>query len=598
MLIFKEKIVIWILIFCCFFLNSCTIKNYKEKIVCLGAGWEIPPAFNGNPWSMGGQTGLNWFVFEPLFFYVPLTGKFMPQLGLKFQEQDNNKTIIINLRKNVFWQNGIQFSAKDVACTFYLMWLHNLISKLKDIEIIDQSTIKIKLIEPLTPREKVIILTQPINSPYHLYGKWFKNLNELMKKSANFFKKQKLTEDELVQRKYIETAKKKIRESLYKFRPEFPCGTGPFKYKVITNSEAILVKNLSYWNVKQVNINKVKVIRWPSNEVIWASLISGDLDVVHPATPYDVTQRILELNPKIKLVTVTDFKEYGFIFNLRKEPMKDINFRKAFAYIIDKDMLRKVSYYYGKTTQNYNTGIIETLKNKWLNKNFVDKYFTKYTYNPEVASEILQKAGYKKDKQGFWHMPSGKQIKIEIITYSGNTDWVIGAEVAVNQLREFGIFAEVRTIEPSLIGSLLMNGKFDIAAQFTTDMSKSVNPLTSYNSIFSNKGMLKKITSFPEKVKSFNNTSVNVGTLVNQLFRASTLEEKKEIIKHLAYITNEYLPYYSIYEKQLMIFVQEGKRVYNWPQNSDPIWSAATCGAEFLYSHLIGSGTVKSIFTR
>ncbi|MER3467236.1 MAG: hypothetical protein C4312_01120, partial [Thermoflexus sp.] len=37
----------------------------RPREFVLGTGWEVPPAYHGNPFAPGGVGGAWWFVFQP-----------------------------------------------------------------------------------------------------------------------------------------------------------------------------------------------------------------------------------------------------------------------------------------------------------------------------------------------------------------------------------------------------------------------------------------------------------------------------------------------------------------------------------------------------
>ena len=562
------------LVFVLAFFNGCSEAPSRERVFCLGSNWEIPPAFNGNPWSPGGQTGLSWFAYDSLFFYVPLTAEYFPKLASSVEFLENGEKMRLHLRTGVVWQDGAAFSAKDVETTFLIMWLHGQMWKMSEVRVIDDASLEVSFWAPLSASEKVQILTYPMNSPDHLvdvvaspsrnpFAAAAERARPLVTTAAGLFSlNRQLTPDEMVAANHLEGIKKSIREELYAFRPPMPLGTGPFAFKLVTSSEAVLTKFSKYWNHENVRIDQVKVIRWPSNEVMWAALIAGEIDIAHPATPYDVTEQILKLNPKMKLVTVTDLKEFGFIFNLRKKPTSDIAFRKAVAYILDKDEIRKTAYFYAQTVADSNPGIIQSLKEKWLDRAFQERNFTRFSKNVGKAVQILQDAGYVKDQEGFFQCPGGEELSIEILTQAGATDWILGGEVAANQLRAAGIRATVMIKEAPVANSMLTTSNFSMAGWFGSDMSMFVHPSTVYERIYGSSGFVKKVSGLPNLLKSFDGIEYQTASMAEKIVRDPDLNvENKKIIEHLAWMTNEYLPFVSVYEKRLMIFLQDGKRV-------------------------------------
>jgi peptide/nickel transport system substrate-binding protein len=79
------------------------------------------------------------------------------------------------------------------------------------------------------------------------------------------------------------------------------------------------------------------------------------------------------------------------------------------------------------------------------------------------------------------------------------------------------------------------------------------------------------------------------------LGRTADFDEQKAIVEKLAYVTNEYLPYYSLYEKRMMLFLNDGTRVTGWPAEDDPIYSTCSGGIERMYKVLMQEGILQGV---
>jgi len=88
-----------------------------------------------------------------------------------------------------------------------------------------------------------------------------------------------------------------------------------------------------------------------------------------------------------------------------------------------------------------------------------------YKFAPEIATKLLEKNGFKKDKDGKWLMPDGKPWKISYMcgTVLSNHD-ARNAAAAVQQWKKFGIDAEVLSLEqndgPQALGDFDVSGNW------------------------------------------------------------------------------------------------------------------------------------------
>jgi len=268
----------------------------KPAVYRAAGGWTKPPAYHGNRFAPGGVGTAWWYVFEPLFYYVPATGEVITALAESIDEGKDAFTV--KLRQGVKWHDGKPFTSKDVWTTFQLRYLQRaeIWKFLDEVETPDDYTVILKWKEP-TPLAKPIIAGEIIAAPYHIYGKWADKVDITVAPDQD--------------------PNKGILEELSNFKPEFPLGTGPFKVTTVTASEMILDKFADHYKADNVHFDQVVVLPWPNNEVIWAYLMAGEVYRAHPATPKDTTDAIMARQPEMKLALPSDLAQFGIGFNMR-----------------------------------------------------------------------------------------------------------------------------------------------------------------------------------------------------------------------------------------------------------------------------------------
>jgi peptide/nickel transport system substrate-binding protein len=88
-----------------------------------------------------------------------------------------------------------------------------------------------------------------------------------------------------------------------------------------------------------------------------------------------------------------------------------------------------------------------------------------YKHAPDVATKLLEKNGFKKDKNGNWLLPSGKPWKISYLCGNILTNHdARNAVAAVQQWKKFGIDAEVLSIADN--DGLQATGDFDVSGNW------------------------------------------------------------------------------------------------------------------------------------
>ncbi len=591
------------LIFLCIFVIICgcsTVPEIKKNIFRCDGGWYIPPAFHGNAYAPGGDGTHMHFIWERAFLLVPETNGFIPRLAVSHEISEDRKQLTLHLRDNVLWHDEKKFTSKDIQTSFFIKYAQGWGGDLKSINCPDDLTVIFEWRKPFSNIEHKVIFNEKIMAPFHLYGKYVEKIPEIIRQFQDIpleiteekdtYKIEKLK----IMKEALQIRKAEIMQKIYSFRPSIPIGTGPFKFRKVSASDLVLEKFLKGWEASTNTVDEVRILKGVSNDITWAYLISGEIDVAHPATSQDVTEQILKLNKKMKLVLPSDYGEFGFIFNTAVYPLDDLQLRKAITYGVNKDLVRLISYYYSTTVGSYNTGVIDSMKERFL----LDEFYSKaesYDYNIEKSHEILAKAGYKKDKNGFYLDKLSKPLKIEISSIAGESDSMLACESLRNQLKKIGIDAQIRTYEPSLFHQLLATNKFDMAANFGTDYRAFAHPAPSFNRYFGDGAYIKTASGIKNILKNNEGKEIEIKELIKSLFYTNDEKEFKKIVSELAWMANEYLPFLTIYEKRLMIFLLDGVNVTGWPEENDPIWSASSTGLEAVFAYLISTGRVRGV---
>ncbi len=541
----------------------------QPAIFRTAGGWSAPPAYHGNRFAPGGVGSAWWWVFEPLFYYVPASGEVVPALAVSYE--DKRDSLVVKLQPNAKWHDGEPFTSKDVWTTIYLRYLQNApIWKFLDrIEMPDDQTVVFYWKNP-TPFAKQILANELITSPYHLYGKWAEQV------AANMDNEDKLAE---------------IRQDLSNFKPEKPIGTGPFVLDTVTASEMILSKFADHYEADKIAFDGVRILRWSSNEVVWAYLLADEIDVAHPATPKDVTDSILAKQPEMELSLPTDWAEFGIVYNWRIAPFKDYKFRKALTHAIDRKQLREVTYYFAGDVDEYAHNILMSYRDKWLPKDFLDK-LTSYEYDPAKAEAILKELGFTRGGDNNWLDPDGNPVTFELNAPAGYSDWVIACDNLATQLTNFGFPTECRPIENAVYWPKITTGDYQIALEWTAVWWGYGHPWAGFQRHFL--GDTAKRAGIPKELPGPDGTPVNLENLVVEM--GSTFDEAKmkELVQTAAWISNEHLIAVPYLEKRLMMF-HNRKHVTGYPDVDDPLWSLGGGGAERAYVVMMRKGLLKPV---
>jgi peptide/nickel transport system substrate-binding protein len=235
--------------------------------------------------------------------------------------------------------------------------------------------------------------------------------------------------------------------------PLMTIGTGCFVYDSgVPDSHRILKTFPDYWGKGQYTdadmplfpnvIDTVYYKIYASLDTAILALQGGDVDYIAWAvTPGRVPS--LQSDPKLQLEYMSDAGYFYLAFNMKKEPMNNLTFRKAVSHLIDKDQI--VDVYMGGFGQA-GSAAVPPFFGEWHNP-----AVTKYPFDIGIANELLDDAGYADANSDGWRdMPDGSLMdKITLMTPPADYDpiRIKAGEMLATNMRAAGINVEAKPID-------------------------------------------------------------------------------------------------------------------------------------------------------
>ncbi len=439
--------------------------NSKEKILLYGAitvllvsliGWTIyfylsstekVPDFGGeytegiigeplyvNPilsQSNEVDASLSILIFSSLLKYDE-NANLINDITEEYELSDDKKTYTFKIKEGILWHDGQELNANDIYFTIKLIQDSSFKSPLRGNwekitpEVINDYTVKFKLEE--------LFVAFPNNLtfgilPEHIFG-------------------------EIPADKFI------ITELNLK-----PIGSGPFVFSDFKKDENDNI--ISY----QIIANKDYYEQIPYLEKINFNFYSNDEELFDAYTNKEIngfgfsSYEMLDKFQDRKDSNINALKmprHFALFFNQTKSiPLASKDVREALQYATDKqDIVNQV--FYGQANE-VNSPILDTFGAFHSNPEI-----EKIKYNPEKAKEILEKAEWKTDEDGF-RSKDGEKLSISIIT----TTWIDlqqTAELLKSQWEPLGIKVEITNasisefqqnyVRPRDYGSLLFGQEY------------------------------------------------------------------------------------------------------------------------------------------
>ena len=351
-------------------------------------------------------------AWDTLIYRDPNTGKYQPELATAWN-WESPTSLVLDLRKDVAFQNGDPFTADDVVFTF------NYINSPDSKAVSRQNTDWIKTAEKISDYKVRLVLKAPfpaaleyLAGPTPIYP-------------AAYFKKVGL-------------------EGYSKA----PIGTGPYKItQVMPGKGVTMVINKNYFKGSPIgmpHIGTVKFVVIPDPETRAAQLMTGGVDWIW-RVPADQADS-LKQTPNISVIGGETMR-VGFMSmdaqgtSAPNSPFKDLRVRQAVNYAINrtgmaKDLIRGGSQPIWAACFRTQFGCD-------------DSVVTKYPYDPAKAKALLKEAGY----------PNG--FETDLYAYREREY----AESMIGDLRKVGITAHLRYVQYATLRTAQRAGKTPLTFQ-------------------------------------------------------------------------------------------------------------------------------------
>ena len=339
-------------------------------------------------------------------------------------------TITYHLRRGVQWQDGAPFTADDVIYSWrQVMNPRNDTGSRQGYELIrridepDRYTVVVHLRQRWSPF--VLSFFTLSNTPYDILPKHalsrYRDLNDVP------------------------------------FN-QLPLGTGPFRVVSTSSTEIRMVANKRYWR----GMPKLREIDWyviPDDAKILEMVKSHQIDFYANAASSLEPQLHGIRGSTVYLYPFTRWTDLGF--NLSRPQLADVRVRQALAYATDRtQLITHVAHGVNLPADSDQPPFF------WAH----DSRVQKYPYNPRLASELLDEAG--------WHMGSDHlrhkgrlKLQLEMVGFSGSPTIVETEQWVKLEWAQVGVGLSFRNFPTDKLyateadGGVEQLGQFDVAVE-------------------------------------------------------------------------------------------------------------------------------------
>jgi peptide/nickel transport system substrate-binding protein len=366
---------------------------------------------------------------------APMKGESSTGLATDWSISDDELTWTFTIRKNAKWDDGVPLTAKDVAFTYNYVIQNEMANftaytnLIKKATALDDYTVEFQCSKP---KPDMIRSWVPI-LPEHIWSK---------------------------------VDPKQAASGKYSNNPPY-VGSGPYKaVEWKKTSHVHLVRNPTWWGAKP-KIDEIYFMAYTNNDTLLQDLIAGTIDGGTDLTATQMTQ--LQSQPGItaRAEKVDEFEDLGF--NCYSGPSKgnpvlrDAKFRQALNWAVDRKKI--VDLVWGGASAEPTT-IIPPGYYTDPDWHWEPPADVKYTYDPEMAKQKLDEAGYKDTNGDGVREYKGKPIELGLIAREESVQSQTTGKLIAGWFKDVGIKVNLQVMDEATLGDRELNYEGDV---FTPD---------------------------------------------------------------------------------------------------------------------------------
>lgn len=369
--------------------------------------WQDPDTLDTHTTGLAATSRILIHIYDPLVWKVPGTNEFVPGLAEEWEVSEDGREYTFTLRQDVKFHNGQDFNAESVKFSFDRINNPETASRATSsfgpnpvTEVIDTYTVKVSFDEPFSPFLTYVGVTlsmRPISS---------QAVEELGEDINNH-----------------------------------PVGTGPFMFKeYVRQDHFTMERNPDYnwgpsiWDHQDAPyLDEIlwKIVPEPSTRV--SALDTGEVMVIEEVRPQDIERYQAEPDNFSILQSGTPGQPRMILINTQAAPTDEVAVRRACILATDQDTIIN-TIYQGAFTPSHS--LLDP-----LTPCFAEDLDGFYTYDPELAMQTLEEAGWVVGDDGI-REKDGERLEILFISNSAN-DFRNIAELMQATYREVGIEMEI-----------------------------------------------------------------------------------------------------------------------------------------------------------
>jgi peptide/nickel transport system substrate-binding protein len=380
---------------------------------------------NFNPLDSGSfatEMSVRSLIYEPLFEFDSLkAGVSYPWLATKYAWTNGGKTLTFTIRSGVKWSDGSAFAPADVAATF------NLVNTTPAANIWGLPSLS----SPATVSGNTVVLNYAVPE----YSNIVAIAGTQLMLPANFGT---------------------VNSPAATATVSAPIGTGPY---VLNNYSSTLVSykaNSNYWGGTPAAA-QVNVPAEASNTDAATALAAGTLDWAGNDIE-NVNSIFVNKDKSTNHIYFAPGSTVTLEFNMTRWPFTNLAVRQAISAGVNRTALSVKGETGYEAPATSLSALILPSQASYMGSQY--KNDVKSTNQPKSVASIMKKAGFKKNKQGYYAL-KGKVVKFSMEDPVSYSDYYADIQLMSSELKSEGIDATVDGVEASQWYTDSANGSFD-----------------------------------------------------------------------------------------------------------------------------------------
>jgi len=474
---------------------------------------EADPIFN--PWHPNAYAESN-VVNRIIFQGLTKPGKDnlpAPALATEWNTSNDGLTWTFDLKEDVKWHDGEDFTADDVAFTFNDIVLDEDMSAngasdfkaLESVEVIDDYKVEFHLDRPFAALPAYLAFNAEILPEHQLA-----NVDDLWDYSE--------------------------------FNKKEPVGTGPYELDDYTSGQAVTLARFDDYHEGTPNLDTVTFQVLPDTNTQIAQAMSGELDTFVLEDKGSLES--VENADNLDIFTANTTKYYWLVINQEDPRFQDKEVRQAIMHAIDREaIVDSILEGYGSIATS---GITPDLE-KYYNPDVKT-----YDYDPGKAKELFEAAGWEENDAGVLEKDGETMSVTFTVALQGELEQV--ATLIQQYLKDVGFDVDLNTMEwNTMVEEVVVNRDYEMTMNWWTYPS---DPDVYSQNHSSNAGSGNNIPGYKNH---------ELDELLEEGQSVSEPEKRKEIYDKVQEHMAENLPYiYLWYPEEITI---RNKRIHNVPED-------------------------------